>query len=248
MENNISTYKSIKDWSEDDRPREKLAKYGANNLSNSELLAILIGSGSRGFSAVDAAKDLLESAGSLAELVSFSIEKIKKIKGLGDARAIGLLAAFELSKRIRVANIDTLPILNSPELIAQLFIPRFYGLKQEHFLVILLNPAKRLIKDVIVSKGLVDEVLIHPREVFKPAIEHSASSIILMHNHPSGNPKPSKEDINITYEIVQAGRLLDIPVIDHIIIAGDEFSSFRLLGYIQDEEDRKLKKDINKRN
>jgi len=230
VENEISSYRAIKDWSSDDQPREKLAKYGSNSLSNSELLAILIGFGSKGFSAVDTAKDLLTRAGTLPELIGFSIEQIKRTKGLGDAKAIGLVAAFELAKRIKANNFSEMPLLNSPDALASMYMPRFYGVKQEQFLVILLNTAKRLIRDKMITQGLIDGTLIHSREIFKFAIENSASSIILMHNHPSGNKTPSNEDIRITKQLVEGGNLLDIPVLDHLIIAGDEFTSLRLEG------------------
>lgn len=216
--------KSIKEWSEDDRPREKLAKYGSENLSNSELLAILIGSGSKGFSALDAAKELLDLAGSINKLPELTISKIKKIKGLGDARAITLLAAIELSRRIKSEVIYKKPI-TSAEMLAKKYIPRFYGVKQETVLAILLDTKKRIIKDVNVSMGTLDSSIAHPRDIFRQAIENNAAAIVLMHNHPSGNPEPSHNDIAVTKKLIESGKLVGIPIIDHIIIGGDTFFS-----------------------
>lgn len=217
---------SIKDWSKDDRPREKLAQYGAENLSNSELLAILIGSGSKGFSALDAAKELIKTAGSVHKLPSLTINKIKQIKGLGDARAISLLAAIELTKRIKAEPNLEKPI-SSAEMLARKYIPKFYGIKQEKFLAILLDTKKRIIKDLYISIGTLDTSIVHPRDVFREAIENNSSAIILMHNHPSGSVLPSRSDINSTKNLIDASHIIGIPIIDHIIIGGDDFFSMR---------------------
>ncbi len=227
--------KSIKDWSEDDRPREKLAKYGSENLSNSELLAILIGSGSKGFSALDAAKELIDMAGSIHKLTGLTINNIKKIKGLGDARAITLLAAIELSRRIKSEIIIEKPI-TSPEMVAAKYIPRFYGVKQEKVLAILLDTQKRIIKEVYVSIGTLDSSIAHPRDIFREAIENNASSIIMMHNHPSGIAEPSQNDIAITKIMIDAGKIMGIPLIDHIIIGGDSFFSLRKVESLKFED------------
>lgn len=217
-------YKSIKNWSEDDRPREKLAKYGAENLSNSELLAILIGSGSKGFSALDAAKELISTAGSVYQLTSLNISKITKIKGLGNARAITLLSAIELSKRIKTEP-NNQKSITSADMIAKLYIPKFYGSKQEKFLAILLDTRKRIIKDVYISIGTLDASIVHPRDVFREAIENNTSTIILMHNHPSGSVTPSKNDLVATEMLIKSGKIIGIPIIDHIIIGGDDYLS-----------------------
>ena len=227
MDERTIKYQTIKEWSEDDRPREKLTKYGSSSLSNSELLAILIGSGSKGFSALDAAKELIKIAGNISDLSGLSIDKIKTIRGLGDARAVTLKAAFELAKRIKSEPLKFDKKIVSPEVVAKYYIPRFYGINHEEFLIILLNSTKKIIKDIVISKGILTQTIIHPREVFRAAIESAANSIILIHNHPSGNSEPSTNDIFITKELIKAGKILGIEIDDHIIIAGDEYVSLR---------------------
>lgn len=225
-------YKSIKNWVHDDRPREKLVKFGPENLSNSELLAILIGSGTKGFSAVDAGRQLLELGGSISKVAKFNIEQIQQVKGLGPAKSITLRAAFELAKRIKAEPFKESITITSPEKIANLYIPRFYGEDQEMFYIILLSTSKKIIKERMISKGTLDSTIVHPRDVFKYAIENSASCIMLMHNHPSGNCSPSRADIEITKQLIDAGNMLEIPVLDHIIIAGDTFTSLRNEGIV----------------
>lgn len=226
----VIKYRTIKEWSEDDRPREKLAKYGSSSLSNSELIAILIGSGSRGFSALDAAKELIDLAGNIYDLSGLSVDKIKTIKGLGDARAVTLKAAFELAKRIKSEPLKFDKKIVSPDVIARYYIPRYYGVTHEEFLIVLLNSTKRIIKDIVISKGILNQTVVHPREVFRPAIESSAHSIILLHNHPSGSSEPSSEDIFVTKELIKGGKILGINIDDHIIIAGDDYLSLRAYG------------------
>lgn len=226
----VIKYRTIKEWSEDDRPREKLAKYGSSSLSNSELIAILIGSGSRGFSALDAAKELIDLAGNIYDLSGLSVDKIKTIKGLGDARAVTLKAAFELAKRIKSEPLKFDKKIVSPDVIARYYIPRYYGVTHEEFLIVLLNSTKRIIKDIVISKGILNQTIVHPREVFRPAIESAAHSIILLHNHPSGSSEPSSEDIFVTKELIKGGKILGIHIDDHIIIAGDDYLSLRAYG------------------
>jgi len=224
--------RTIKEWREDERPRERLLKHGSETLSDAELLAIIIGSGTRGFSAMDAARDLLSKYQSLSELTSCDLSQIKQVKGIGNVRAIVLEATFELARRIQSIPISEDRNFRSPEDVAAYFIPRLRGLKKEVFRVILLNSSNQMFRDVVVSEGILNASLVHPREVFRIAITEQSASIIVMHNHPSGNPEPSKEDISITKKLVEAGKLIDIKVADHIIIAGDKFSSFAKLGLI----------------
>ncbi len=225
-------FKAIRDWREDDRPRERLMKHGAETLSDAELLAILIGSGTIGFSAIDAAKILLDRHGNVTRLAACDLSEFKQIKGLGDAKAVTLAAAFELSKRVQSEPFMEKKALNSPEQAASYFIPRLRGARTEVFRTLLLNSSNQLFREVPISEGSLNSSVVHPREVFRIAITESAASIILMHNHPSGNTTPSKEDISITKNLVEAGKIVDIKVLDHIIIAGDSFISLAQEGYI----------------
>lgn len=228
----FTKFKSIKEWREDDRPREKLMKHGASTLSDAELLAILIGGGVPGYSAIDMARDLLELHENLEGIVSSDYTSYKQIKGMGDAKAVTLAAAFELGKRCTAVPFDEKFSVTSPEDLARFYIPRFFGEKTEKFRVLLLNASNKIIREVIISEGSLTASIVHPREVFKIAVSASAASIILMHNHPSGNPRPSREDIELTKQIVEAGEIMDIKVLDHMIIAGSNFTSFVKEGLI----------------
>ena len=225
-------YISIKHWREDEKPRERLALHGAHTLSDAELLAIMIRTGSKGFSAIDAAKELLKRHGDLTGLSSCDVSQFKAVPGLGEAKAVTLAAAFELSRRIQSAPFRSKKQIRSPEDVANFYIPKLRGLNKEIFRTLLLNSANQVFRDVVVSEGILNSSVVHPREVFRTAITESAASIILMHNHPSGNCSPSPQDIEITKKLVRAGELIDIKVLDHLIIAGDDFTSFVQEGII----------------
>lgn len=230
--NQRSLYKPIKEWRLDERPRERLMKNGASSLSDSELLAILISTGTKNFSAVDLAKMLLDRFQSLRELASRDISEIRSVKGIGLAKAITLSAAFEISRRIQASVFEDNPILRSPEDVANFFIPMLRGVRQERFYVVLLNSSNRITRIKLITEGTLNASLVHPREVFRFAIIETAASMILVHNHPSGNTTPSEEDLTMTRKLVEAGKLIDIPVLDHLIIAEDRFTSLARLGYI----------------
>ncbi len=218
---------TIKELQEEDRPREKLMKYGKSALTDSELLAILIGSGTVGFSAIDAAQEMIGRYGGLNKLARRSLGEIKQTKGIGDAKAITLMAAFEMGKRIESKPIDKKEKITSPEIIYKIFGPKMRDYDVEIFKVLLLDNANQIIKDIDVAKGTINQVTVHPREIFRSAITESAASIIAIHNHPSGNLTPSIQDRNLTKRILDTGVIIGIPLIDHIIIAGDEFYSFK---------------------
>lgn len=224
------TFKAIREWREDERPREKLMKHGASALSDAEILAIIIQSGTRSFSALDAAKALLERHGTITKLASCDYSEFKHVKGLGTAKSILLAAAIELSRRIMSDPFENELIIRSPEDVAQRYIPKLRGSRTEVFRTLLLNSSNQVFREVIVSEGILNSSLVHPREVFRLAITESAAAIILLHNHPSGNPEPSKEDLAITKKLVEAGKLIEIKVIDHIIIAGENFTSLSARG------------------
>ncbi len=227
-----TNYKPIKEWRADERPRERLLKNGPDSLSDSELLAILISTGTKNLSALDLAKLLLDKFQNLRGLASRDISELKSIKGIGLAKAITLSAAFEISRRIQASGFVENPMFRSPQDVANYFIPLLRGVKQERFYIALLNSSNRITRIHLVTEGTLNASLVHPREVFRLAITESAASIILIHNHPSGNPTPSNEDITMTKKLVQASKYIDIPILDHLIIAGDQFTSLAQLGHI----------------
>lgn len=230
------TFSAISDWPEHERPRERLLKYGADTLSDAELLAILLRTGTTNHTAVDIARSLLEKAESLERLSSRTVSDLRhmgKNLGLGLAKAAAIAAAFEIGRRAAIAyNKKKRERINSPEDIAQQYIPAMRDKKQETFYVILLDSANHIIRDEKISEGILNSSLVHPREVFKPAIIEPAASIILLHNHPSGNPEPSSEDVQITRQLKEAGKIIGIPIHDHIIIAGNLYTSFAERGIL----------------
>jgi len=208
-----------------DRPRERLVRHGAASLSTQELLALLINTGTARTSAFDVAANVLGKYPSLPDLAGRDVSELRSIHGMGLAKASTLCAAFELAHRIQAAPFQQKLVVNSPATIARRLIPRMRHLRTETFIVVLLNTANQILRDVVVGEGSLNAVIIHPREVFRLAIAENAASIIVAHNHPSGNTEPSKEDIAITRQLVEAGRIVDIRVLDHVIIAGDAYTS-----------------------
>ena len=219
-------YRAIKDWREDERPRERLMNKGAQSLSDAELLAILIGHGTRGISAFDVARNLLEKFGTIESLALRDYSEIKRVKGVGDTKAVNLCAAFELGRRVKSLGLTGQATACSPKEIADYYIPRLAGERVESFNVLMLNSANSIFRSIKISNGILNSTAVHAREVFRLAISESAASIILLHNHPSGNTKPSQADIDITKNLKEAGDAIDIRVLDHIIIAGESYYSF----------------------
>jgi DNA repair protein RadC len=217
----------VKELPLDDRPREKLILRGAQSLTDSELIAILLRTGRKGKAVVEIARDLINENTNLAVLASSSIEKLKKNKGIGNDKAATLAAAFEISRRISSqSKFFSDKKITVPEDVAEIFIPLLRDDLKEKFFVICLNSANKIIKYEMISVGNLNSSVVHAREIFKVAIENNSANIILLHNHPSGNAEPSNEDISITKKIVEAGKIMDIQVFDHIIIAGNSFFSF----------------------
>ena|SRR5665213_957874 len=221
---------TIKSWAEDDRPREKLLKKGKASLSDAELIAIIIGSGNNEETAVDVAKKILMKVGnSLNELGKLSAEdlsKDKKLKGVGMVKAISIVAALELGRRNRESMAVKKEKISSSKDVADIFQPLLGDYPHEEFWVLLLNRANKIIDKKNISRGGVSGTVVDPKMLFKIAIEHLASSIILCHNHPSGNKKPSEADIKLTKQLKEAGKFLEIPILDHIIITDQDFFSF----------------------
>ncbi|MEJ2054598.1 MAG: DNA repair protein RadC [Calditrichaceae bacterium] len=232
--NEPSTFKSrITDWPLDERPREKLMRLGPESVSNAELIAILIGHGTVKFNALELAKKLLREFKSLESLSGSSLEEIQQIPGIGPAKAVTLLAAFQLYRNLQKQKAENeIVSFRNPEQVAKIYQPILGPLRKESFYVILLNSAMKRILDFEVSRGTLDASLVHPREVFNIAVRNLAKGIILMHNHPSGEMQPSEEDIKITERLVQSGKILEVPVYDHLIIAENNYYSFREHGLI----------------
>ncbi len=224
---------SIKAWAEGDRPREKLLNNGRHTLSDAELIAILLRSGIKNISAVELAKKILHQCkNDLTELSRLNAKEIARIKGVGMVKATTLVAALELGRRRREAEALKKEKITSSKDVAELLQPHLADLVHEEFWLILLNRANRIISKTAISKGGISGTVVDPRLIFKQAIDHNASGIILSHNHPSGNTKPSEADIQLTKKLKEAGRTLDIDILDHIIIAGSSFFSFADEGMI----------------
>jgi DNA repair protein RadC len=218
---------SIKEWAKDDRPREKLLFQGAENLSNSELLAILIHNGNREKTAVDLAKEVLRlGKDNLGELGRLSVKDLMKIKGIGEAKAICIAAALELGRRRQSAMSLQKTAVSSSADIAQYLQTKFSDYRHEVFAVLFLNRANKINHFEIVSEGGITGTVADPRIILRKALEEDAVNIILCHNHPSGSLKPSRADEQLTIKIKEAARFFDITVIDHIIVSGDGYYSF----------------------
>jgi DNA repair protein RadC len=222
----------ISEWPAAERPREKLMLLGAQSLSDAELLAILIQTGAPKATALDLAKALLSEFRSLGRLSSRSFRELRRFKGLGNAKSIGLIAAFELGRRISSHGVPRRVKVRAPEDIVRHYQPLLRDLQQEVFKVLLLDSANHLLGDETISVGILNGSLVHPREVFRRAILEPAAGIILLHNHPSGNPEPSSEDIQVTRQLTEAGKIMGIPVHDHIILAVHTYSSFAERGLL----------------
>ncbi len=209
-------------------------RLGPEELTEAELLAILLRTGNRQQTAVDLAKALLAQHGNVLNLSRLPYQQLATLKGLGPVKAVTLNAAFELGRRLATYPSPEKLKITGPEVVLLKFGPVLSHLKKEIFKILLLNSANILLRDVTISEGILDSALVHPREVFKAAILESAASIILLHNHPSGEVNPSTEDHHITRRLVEAGRIVGIPVLDHIIIGGETYYSFHEAGFIEE--------------
>ncbi len=218
----------IKTWAEADRPREKLLKLGRHNLTDSELLAILIRTGTKELTAVDVAKEILSACNNdITQLSKLSVNDLmKNHKGMGEVKAITIVAALELGRRRREAEGLKKEKISGSADAFEILQPRMSDLPHEEFVVLMLNRANEVIGKYDLSKGGIAGTVVDPKLVFKAALEHLACGIILCHNHPSGNPKPSPEDLKLTKKLKDAGTLMEIDVLDHIIVAGDQYFSF----------------------
>jgi len=221
----------IKDLPENERPRERLAKQGVSALSDAELIAIILRTGTSKENVVGLALKLLGKF-NLEKLSRVDITKLKKIFGIGEAKACQIAACFELGRRLSISKVGKMPKINHPKDVVALISPKLAGQKREHLIGIFLNSRKRIIKEETIFIGTLNASMIHPREIFKIALDEDAVAIILVHNHPSGDLNPSNEDIKITRELVKAGKLLGITLLDHIIIERKKYFSMREKGII----------------
>ena len=233
----MTTNPRIKDMAAQDRPRERLVLEGADALSNAELIAILLRTGLKGYSAIHIAQQLLAKFGTLDGLARAPLEELRQVKGVGRDKAVTLKAAFTLARKMAAEMRTEAPLLDTPERIADLLREESRPQDVEQFRVVLLNTRRRLIGLEAISQGTLDTLLVHPREVFKRAIAANASAVVLVHNHPSGDPTPSEADIKVTRDLIRAGQLLKIEVLDHVIIGRrtverqKDYVSLRELGY-----------------
>jgi DNA repair protein RadC len=227
MEKEKSEFLNIKSWAPEDRPREKLILKGKSALSDAELIAILLGTGTASLSAVDVAKNVMQAVGNdLNELARLTVKDLVKIKGIGQAKAITIVSALELGRRRKETASEEKPRITSSNDIYDLLKPDLLDLPHEEFWVVLLNRANRVIRKYQVSSGGVAGTVADPKIIFKVALEELASGLILAHNHPSGNLNASQADIDLTRKMKEAGKMLEIQVLDHVIIAGRGYMSF----------------------
>lgn len=209
-----------------ERPRERLAEFGPVALTDAELLALLVRTGTGGRGALDVARDTLLAAEGLRVLASAPVAELESLPGLGPVKAATLVAAFELGRRVATQKLERGVALSSPQDVHRHFAPRLRDEPCEHFLAVLLDGRHRVLGDVAVSRGTLTSSLVHPREVFRPAIRQAAAAVVLVHNHPSGDPAPSLEDRRVTVRLREAGELVGIRVVDHVIVAEGGYHSF----------------------
>lgn len=222
----------IRDYPKEERPRERFVQDGPQSLSNQELLALLLRTGSKDESVLQLSNRLIKSFEGLRLLKEASVEEMTEIKGIGEAKAIQILAAVELGRRIHKLNDQDRYVIRSPEDGANYCMEEMRFLTQEHFVCLYLNTKNQVLHKRTIFIGSLNASIVHPREVFKEAFRRSAASIICLHNHPSGDPSPSREDIEVTKRLVECGKIMGIEVLDHIIIGEHKYVSLKEKGYL----------------
>ena len=224
---------TVKDWPDEERPRERLVRHGVDCLTDAELLGIILVKGYQGKTSVEVAKDLLSETKSLRKLDSLSYPEMSSVKGIGLAKFAQIKAALEIGKRLlRETDLPKKKIHNAADLV-NYYLPCMRDLKKEKFKAILLDVKNKIIRDVDISVGSLNESIVHPREVLKEIIKESAASVIFLHNHPSGESNPSKNDLDITDRLVDACDLIGVKVLDHIILGEDNYTSFAQEGLLK---------------
>src|SRR5690625_257144 len=222
----------IRDVPREERPRERLLKYGAKHLSNQELLAILLVSGTKDESVMSLAHRVLMHFEGIKLLKDATIEELTSIKGIGPAKGVMILSAIELSRRLHTFKPEEQTIIRSPKDGADYVMEEMRSLKQEHFVVLFLSTKNEVIHQQTIFIGSLNTSVVHPREVFREAVKRSAAAIICLHNHPSGDPTPSQEDIHVTRRLADSGKMMGIELLDHIIIGNRKFTSLKEKGYL----------------
>ncbi len=229
----LMPYKRIKDWPVDERPRERLIAHGPDSLSDAQLIAIILRTGGSGKSAIDLALEILDRCRTLKGVEQASLSEFSAVTGMGPAKAAQLKAALELGRRLFSEHGPDGPVFSAGKDVFSHFYPRLRNRKKEVFCCAMLDVKNRLIREVKVSEGTLTSSLIHPREAFRDAIKESAASVIFVHNHPSGDPEPSREDILITEKLEAAGETVGIRVLDHVIVGEGKFTSMREKGHLR---------------
>lgn len=222
----------LRDLPHEERPRERMMHYGAESLSQTELLAILLRTGAQSESAIHIAQRLLNIAGGLRGLADLSIEELTTIKGIGPAKAVQLKAGIELGRRMANSRLTEAVVIRSPQDAAEILTEQLRYLQKEHFICLFLNTKNHVIAQETLSMGSLNASIVHPREVFRAAMKCSSAAIICAHNHPSGDPTPSPEDISLTSRLVQAGEIVGIDVLDHLVIGDSSYVSLKQKGYM----------------
>ncbi|WP_062355462.1 RadC family protein [Bacillus kwashiorkori] len=228
----ISNHLMIRDYPVDERPRERFKNYGPESLSNQELLALLLRTGTKSQSVLQLAQNLIKEFDGLRMLKDATIEELTKIDGIGQSKAIQILAAVELGRRITNLTFDNRYIIRSPEDAANYMMEEMRFLNQEHFVCLYLNTKNHILYKQTIFIGSLNASIVHPREVFREAVKRSAASFICIHNHPSGDPQPSREDIAVTKRLVECGKLMGVELLDHIIIGEKKYVSLKEKGYL----------------
>lgn len=222
----------LRDLPHEERPRERMMHYGAESLSQAELLAILLRTGTHRESAIQIAQQLLGQSGGLRGLADLSIQELTNIKGIGPAKAVQLKAGIELGRRMANSRLTEPVIIRSPQDAAELLTEQLRYLQKEHFVCLFLNTKNHVIAQETLSMGSLNASIVHPREVFRAAMKYSSAAIICAHNHPSGDPAPSPEDISLTTRLLKAGEIVGIDVLDHLIIGDSRYVSLKEKGYM----------------
>jgi DNA repair protein RadC len=222
----------IRDFPEDERPRERFMKYGPQSLSNHELIAILLRTGTKEESVLQLANRLLTQFEGLRLLKSATLEEMTQVKGIGQAKAIQFLAAVELGRRVANLAFADRYVIRSPEDGAKYMMDEMRFLTQEHFVCLYLNTKNQVIHKQTIFIGSLNASIVHPREVYREALRRSAASIICLHNHPSGDPGPSREDIDVTKRLAECGKIIGVDLLDHLIIGENKFVSLKEKGYL----------------
>ncbi|MDM8534840.1 DNA repair protein RadC [Clostridiaceae bacterium HSG29] len=222
-----TNYFMIKEMPALERPREKMINHGTKRLSNAELIAILIHTGNKKQNAIELSHEIINNVGGLSGLTDITFEELTSIKGIGTAKACNILAALELNKRVSAFSIKKKMKITSPNDVCNIFMDELRYEKKEQFIIVLLNTKSEMISTEVISMGNLNSSIVHPREVYKFAIKKSAASVLFIHNHPSGDPRPSKNDKEITKRLTEVGNIIGINVLDHIIIGNNQHFSFK---------------------